>query len=234
MKILTIIPARCGSKGIENKNIIDVCGKPLIAYSIEQALLLKKNNLVDTVIVSTDCEKIASVSSQHGADVPFLRPKQIASDSSKSIDYYTHTIEFFENKGISFDAILLLQPTSPIRDYKTLLKAIEIFNNNNNNSLISVYKEEYISDLVMYNSINLNELTPLNKLHNLGVRRQDHGSVYVRNGAIYLTKISYVKKNKMIVSDFPLYIEMKKSDSINVDTMDDLIMLRKRCENLGN
>ena len=88
MKILQIIPARCGSKGIKDKNIIDVCGKPLISYSIDLALELKKNNLVDTVLVSTDCEKIANISKYYGANVPFLRPDNISNDTAKSIEYY--------------------------------------------------------------------------------------------------------------------------------------------------
>ena len=226
MKILAIIPARCGSKGIKDKNIIDVCGKPLIAYSIEQALTLKHNDLIDTLLVSTDCKKIADIASRYGAEVPFLRPKDISDDKSKSIDFILHAIDFYASQGISFDAVLLLQPTSPLRDYKLLKSSIELFKKNDNDSLISVYKEEYINDLVMYKDINEEKLKPLNKQHNKGVRRQDHGSIYIRNGAIYLTKVTFIKNTKLIISDNPLFVEMKKSDSINIDTIDDLKLLR--------
>ena len=226
MKILTIIPARCGSKGIKDKNIIDVCGQPLISYSITQALELKKNLLIDTVIVSTDCEKIANISKELGADVPFIRPKSLASDGSKSIDFMIHAIEYYRDINIHFDAVLLLQPTSPLRSSEILRKAIDIFKNNSNDSLISVYKEEYINDLVMYKNTSETDLKPLNENHNKGVRRQEHGSTYVRNGSIYLTKVDYLTQYKQIISDVPLFIEMKKNDSINIDTLEDLELLR--------
>mgnify|MGYP000709871973 CR=1 FL=1 len=226
MKILTIIPARGGSKGIKDKNIIDVCGQPLISYSIQQALNLKKHNLIDTVLVSTDCEKIANIAKKYGAEVPFLRPSEISGDKAKSIEFFLHSIDFFEQQNITYDAILLLQPTSPIRSFETLKKSIELFKNYKNKSLISVYKEEYINDLVMYKNVDTKELKPLNSLHNKGVRRQDHGSVFVRNGSIYITSVQYIKSNKLIVSDKPLFIKMNKNESINVDTLDDLKFLR--------
>jgi len=227
MKILTIIPARCGSKGIKDKNIIDVCGQPLIAYSIKQGLELKENGLVEKVIVSTDCQKIADVSLEYGAEVPFLRPEEISGDKAKSIDFMVHALEFFENKDEYFDAVLLLQPTSPIRTFELLSNSINLFKSTNNNSLISVYKEEYINDLVMYKNIDEKELQALNPLHNKGVRRQDHGSVFVRNGSIYITRSEYLKTQKLIISDDPLFVEMSKSDSINVDTLDDLELLKR-------
>lgn len=227
MKILTIIPARCGSKGIKDKNIIDVCGKPLIFYSIDVALKLKKHNLVDTVIVSTDCEKIATVAKEYGADVPFLRPEDIANDTAKSIEYYLHAINFYKQKNIEFDAVLLLQPTSPLRNFELLKDAIEVFKSEDKDSLISVYKEEYINDLVMYKNTSKVDLKPLNENHNKGVRRQDHGSTYVRNGAIYLTKVSHILEKQLIISDNPLFIEMKKSDSLNIDTIEDLELVKK-------
>jgi CMP-N-acetylneuraminic acid synthetase len=224
--ILCIIPARCGSKGIIDKNIIDVCGKPLIAYSIESALKLQSENLIAKVIVSTDCEKIASVAKEYGADIPFLRPDELSHDKSKSIDFMIHALAYFDNIGEKYDTVLLLQPTSPIRSFYLLKQAIDTFNNSNNDSLISCYKEEYINDLVMYKIDSENTLKPMNKYHNKGVRRQDHGEVFVRNGSIYITKTDYLKNTGQIISDEPLLIEMKKSDSINIDTMEDLILLR--------
>lgn len=98
MKILAIIPARCGSKAIKDKNIINVCGKPLIAYSIEPALKLLAESFIDKVIISTDCERIATIAEKHGAEVPFLRPEAIAGDKAKSIEFILHAIEFFERK----------------------------------------------------------------------------------------------------------------------------------------
>ena len=230
MKILAIIPARSGSKGIPNKNIIDVCGKPLIQYSIESALSLKAKGLIEKVIISTDSDTIAKISLKLGAEVPFLRPKEISGDKSKSIDFITHAIKYFEDINEFYDFILLLQPTSPLRKLKHLEKSIKLLKNNMQlDSLISCYREEYINDLVMYKTDkeNIDKLNPLNQNHNKGVRRQDHGDVYVRNGAIYLTRVDYFKETNQIISNSPLLIEMKKSESINVDSIEDLEILKK-------
>ena len=225
MKILAIIPARCGSKGIPFKNVIDVCGKPLIQYTIDIALKLKFENLIDEVIVSTDCDDIVNISKKLGANVPFLRPDSIAGDKAKSIDYILHSLEYFEKININYDAVIVLQPTSPLKTYDNLVESINIFQNNINDSLISTYKEETINDLIMYHKDG-DIATPLDKGHNQGVRRQDHGAVYIRNGAIYITKVDYIKKEEKIISDLPLMYEMSKNSSINIDTFEDLEYVR--------
>lgn len=222
---LAIIPARGGSKGIKKKNIIEVCGKPLIDYTIRPVLELVAEGIVDTCIVSTDDTEIADVSKTIGADVPFLRPAELSTDNAKSIDLMLHAIDFYEKKNINFDAVILLQPTCPLRTREDILEAINIFNSNNEDSLISVYKEEYINDLVMYKR-NGNHGVPFSDQHNKGVRRQDHGASYVRNGAIYITTVEYLKTKKMIISDIPLIYEMPKERSMNIDTESDLNLLR--------
>ena len=226
-KILCIIPARCGSKGIRKKNIIDICGLPLIAYSIKDAYKLKQEGLISNVIVSTDCKEIADIAKKYSASVPFLRPGEFSGDSAKSIDFILHALSYFQEKGVSYDSVLLLQPTSPIRGFNVLKKAIITFQEADSDSLISCYKEEYINDLVMYHKEGMC-LKPVNKLHNKGVRRQDHGVKYVRNGSIYLTNSQYLIKNKQIISDAPLMVEMSKLDSINIDTLEDVDALRRR------
>jgi CMP-N,N'-diacetyllegionaminic acid synthase len=226
-KILCIIPARCGSKGIRKKNIIDICGLPLIAYSIADACKLKQEGLISNVIVSTDCDEIANIAKKYGASVPFLRPDELSGDDAKSIDFILHAIDYFEQKGESCDSVLLLQPTSPIRGFDVLKASIDMFNESDEDSLISCYKEEYVNDLVMYHKDGA-LLKPLNKLHNKGVRRQEHGESYVRNGSIYLTKSNYLLETKQIISNTPLLIEMSKLDSINIDTLEDVEMLRDK------
>jgi CMP-N-acetylneuraminic acid synthetase len=225
MRYLLIIPARGGSKSIPKKNIIDVAGKPLIAYSIEVANELKKRVQYIDCIVSTDSKEIAKVSEEYGADVPFLRPSDISGDKAKSISFILHALEFQKVKGKEYDAMILLQPTSPLRTVEDLLNAIEIFEEEEGTSLISVYKEEYINDLVSYKKEG-NKAIPLNPNHNKGVRRQDHGAIYVRNGSIYITKVNYLLNNENIISDNPLLFEMSKGSSINIDTPDDLELIR--------
>jgi N-acylneuraminate cytidylyltransferase/CMP-N,N'-diacetyllegionaminic acid synthase len=225
VKILAIIPARCGSKGIPFKNIVDVCGKPLIKYTIDIAIQLKKDRLLNEVLVSTDCEEIATISRKLGANVPFIRPDDIAGDKAKSIDYILHTLEYFEKLGISYDSVLVLQPTSPLRTYDDVMNSINIFLQNSNDSLVSVYKEVTINNLIMYRK-DKNIAIPFSRDHNKGIRRQDHGSVYIRNGAIYIAQVDYIKKEKKIISDMPLMYEMSKTSSINIDHSEDLEYVR--------
>ncbi|MFM6984252.1 MAG: cytidylyltransferase domain-containing protein [Chitinophagaceae bacterium] len=227
MKILCIIPARGGSKGIPKKNIIDVSGKPLIAYTIGPAIDVMKKGFIDKVIVSTDSQEIADISSQYGAEVPFLRPESISGDKAKSVEFMSHALEFYEKMGINYDAVLLLQPTSPLRDSNDLIKAIDMYKSAENDSLISAYEEEYINDLVIYKlSSDGKTSIPVSPLHNKGVRRQDHGSTYVRNGCIYLSSSELIKRG-FVIGETPLMYVMDKNKSVNVDTLEDLELLRK-------
>jgi N-acylneuraminate cytidylyltransferase/CMP-N,N'-diacetyllegionaminic acid synthase len=199
MKFLVIIPARGGSKGIPNKNIIDVSGKPLIQYTIDLALKLKESKRVERVIVSTDCHKIADISRSLGAEIPFLRPASISTDSSKSIESVAHALSYYEKLGFFYDAVIILQPTSPLRDYEDLRNSLDFFIAQPCDGLISA---------------------------NEGVRRQEHDSVYIRNGAIYITKTDYIKRCNKIIPTSPLLFEMSKTNSINIDSHSDLEYLR--------
>ncbi|MBO3700888.1 cytidylyltransferase domain-containing protein [Roseivirga sp. E12] len=226
--ILCIIPARGGSKGIKEKNLANVHGKPLIGYSIESAMELKNAGLVKRVIVSTDSKKIGKVSEELGAEVPFMRPKSLATDTSKSVDAILHAIEFYKEKEEYFKAILLLQPTSPLRSFEVMQSAITRFRIGGSESLISCYREEYINDLVMYRigDDKRKLLLPLNSSHNKGVRRQDHGSILIRNGSLYITSVEYLERERLVISDYPAFVEMPKNESVNIDTLEDLKLLK--------
>ena len=225
MNFLIVIPARGGSKGIPNKNIVDVCGKPLIQYTIDLAIKLKERRHVSRVIISTDCQKIANIAELLGGEIPFLRPESISTDDSKSIDSITHAILHFEELGFFYDAVVVLQPTSPLRQYEDLTNALELFTANSCDSLISAYKEETINRLIMYNR-NGDMAQSLHEDHNRGIRRQDHHPVYIRNGAIYIARTDYIKRYNRIISQVPLLFEMSKQNSINIDTNADLEYLR--------
>lgn len=226
MNIIAIIPARGGSKGIKNKNVVDVCGVPLIKYSIDIGKALLRVNFVKECIVSTDCTKIQKIASTYGANVPFLRPDSLSTDNAKSIDFVLHALDFFEKKGISFEAVIILQPTSPIRSAQIVQDAISKFKKSGADSLISVYKEAYINPLVMYDECD-GFLKPKDCNHNTGVRRQEHSPCFVRNGSIYITKTDYLRTNHKLICDNPSFMEMPKTSSINVDTLEDLDLLRK-------
>lgn len=226
MRILAIIPARGGSKGIPRKNIADVNGKPLIAYSIEIGQQLIRDNVISRCIVSTDDEEIASVARLLGADVPFLRPAYAATDNAKSIELVKHALSELEKVEEKYDAIMILQPTSPIRNAEAIDNAVARFAFGESDSLISCYREEYINNLVMYDSDGLNYLRPRNADHNKGIRRQEQSFPYIRNGALYLTRVDYLLATSRLLCDRPMLLEMRKIDSLDVDTPDDLELLR--------
>ena len=136
-KILAIIPARGGSKGLPGKNIKKLAGKPLIAWTIDQA---KKSKYIDKLIVSTDSKEIAEISKKYGAEIPFLRSKKLAQDNSSIYDVIFDAINWFKKNNIDFDLIILLEPTSPLRENNDIDNAVELFINNwdKANSLVSV------------------------------------------------------------------------------------------------
>ena len=137
-KFLAIIPARGGSKGLPGKNIKEICNKPLIAWSIEAGL---KSKYLDEVSVSTDYESIANISKEYGANVPFLRPENLASDTATSFDAVKYSIDYYKNElGKEFDYIVLLEPTSPLREDSDIDNMIEklIENKEKFDSIISM------------------------------------------------------------------------------------------------
>lgn len=226
MRILGIVPARGGSKGIPRKNLADVCGRPLIAYSIETGRQLLDNGTLARCIVSTDDDEIASCAKALGADVPFMRPAAAATDTAKALAYVLHALEVLEPQDGAYDAVMLLQPTSPIRNAAVIAEAVARMAAGQSDSLISCYREEYINELVMYDPQADGTLIPRNPLHNKGMRRQEHGPAMVRNGALYVTRTPYLKATGSLVCDRPVLLEMSKLDSIDVDAPDDLILLR--------
>ncbi len=224
--ILAIIPARGGSKGIPRKNLVDLCGKPLIAWSIETGNALVQSGTVARAIVSTDDEEIAEVARRHSGDVPFMRPTELATDTAKALGYVLHALDTLKAQGEHYQAVMLLQPTSPIREVPAIVAAVDSFAADRSNSMISCYQEDYINDLVLYCADDTGHLVPKNPRHNKGVRRQDYRPTLVRNGALYVTRIDYVRRTGQLVCDYPLLMRMRKVDSIDLDTPDDLIILR--------
>lgn len=225
-KGIIIIPARGGSKGIKNKNIVNVAGKPLIYYTIRPALSALKNHLVSKVVVSTDSPQIAEISQKLGASVPFLRPERISGDKAKSIDLVIHALDFFKKKGADYDFVVLLQPTSPLRSYEDIEGAVTLFRKHNCDGLISVCREERVDETELYYK-QKDVGMPLSPNHNQGIRRQDLKELFIRNAAIYITSAEYLKKENKIISDNPLLFEMPLNRSLDIDTKKDLENVRK-------
>lgn len=218
---LLIIPARGGSKGIPRKNITPVNGRPLISYTINAALKAIEKGIKGEVAVSTDDEEIAGIAREWGAKVPFIRPEEISGDESKSIDFLLHAVNFYWDMGIFFEATVLLEPTAPLRSAQDVISAIETYEKSGQDSLISVYQEDHLSDRSFYKKQGVIG-KPLNPAHNSGARRQDSESLYIRNGVIYITKISFLQEAQKIFSDTPALYVMPKQRSTDINTIDDI------------
>ena len=214
-KILALIPARGGSKGIKDKNIIDLCGKPLIAYSIECGLHSK---YIDAVVVTTDSEKIAEVSRQYGARVPFLRPAEFAQDTSTTLEAVLHAIKTLKEMGETYDAHVLLQPTQPLRTSEDVDKAIETYFANGEEDLISVSK---VSEhpLLMRTIDENGRLHPV--LQNVTVRRQDMPPYYRLDGCIYINNMKCLDENTNFAANSVPYV-MPPERAVDIDELLDL------------
>lgn len=215
--ILTVIPARGGSKGLKDKNILPLAGKPLIVYTIEAA---RKSRFVREVIVTTDSRKIAAVARRYGAQTPFLRSKDLATDKAPTLGVLQHAVREYEKiTGKKFDYILLLQCTTPLRTARHIDEAVQLFLNHNEDSLISCYKGQAVHPSIMYMQKcgRLISFCEKGKLK----RRQDFQEVYVRNGAIYLMSRELLMEKNLIVGARPLLYIMSRWQSVNIDTRED-------------
>ena len=221
-KIIAIIPARGGSKGIPRKNIKLLAGKPLIAYSIETSL---KSRYIDRVVVSTEDEEIAEISKKSGAEVPFLRPKELARDDSPTIDAIMHVINKFEESGEYFDIIVLLEPTSPLRDVGDIDKCVEILiSNPEAKGMVSVAKLEgaHPEFNVIINEdgfIRKSDGTTNFKV----LRRQDLEDVYYFEGSIYISEVEALKQKRTFYHELTLAYVVPKYKSLEVDELCDFI-----------
>lgn len=181
MQILAIIPSRGGSKGVEMKNIRKLAGKPLIEYSI---IVAKKSKFIDRIIVSTDDQEIVKISESLGAEVPFIRPKQFASDSSSNTEVVKHTLNFFKKKESYIpDIILLLQPTSPFRTTKMIDDSIKLLKKSNATSVLSV-KEIKTHPYASF-KYNGKFLRPFKSNFQRYRKRQERPPLYYPTGSIY-------------------------------------------------
>jgi len=204
--IIAIIPARGGSKGVPRKNIRVICGKPLIAFTIEVALSSK---LIDRVVVSTEDEEIAEVSNRYGAEV-IKRPEELARDDSPTIGAIMHVINRLEEKGEYFDIVVLLEPTSPLRKEDDLDNAIGLFivNIDKADSLVSLGEVTLENPYIM-KKVEDGFVKPFVEIGEAFLRRQQLPKVYFPYGVIYLSKVDALKKYRTVYQErtIPYFIE---------------------------
>lgn len=218
MKILAIIPARGGSKGVPRKNIKLLNGLPLLAYT---ARLAKKSRLISKVVLSTDDPEIAQVGILEGVEVPFMRPSELALDSTPTLPVLQHALEYFASNGENFDAVCLLEVTSPFRSVAFLESAIEKFISSNADSLVSVlpvpatYNPHWTfeEDSSGFLKIATGELKII-------PRRQELPKAYFRDGSIYLTKSEVIREGSIYGSK-SAFLENDPLYYVNIDTMED-------------
>jgi len=212
--ILAIIPARGGSKGIPKKNIIDLAGKPLIAWTIEASL---NSKYISKTIVSSDSEEILDISKKFGADI-VKRPDILANDTASSESVVNHVIKTLSEQ---YQYIILLQPTSPLRNSETIDKAIEYFFSKNATSLISVNE---IDNKILKAFVEKDDdfLEGIRDNTFPFMPRQKLPKIYMSNGAIYMINTKDFLKNQSFFTDKTLKFIMNKEQSIDIDTLEDL------------
>ncbi len=219
--VLAIIPARGGSKGLPEKNIREFCGKPLIAWTIEQALA---SQYVDRVLVTTDSLKIADISLKYGAIVPFIRPKNLATDTATSIDVIVHLIEYEAMCGRTYDYMVLLEPTSPLRDVSDIDGSIEMLVNSKvARSVVGVSKAECSHPAFLF-SVEDGLMNPMLDSGTSVLRRQDLTQhYYFLEGSVYVTEISVLLKRRSFYhrQTAPWVVERYKS--LEIDELSDFI-----------
>lgn len=225
-RVLAWIPARGGSKGIKDKNIRDLNGKPLIAYTIEAAAA---SSYVDKIMVSTDSRRIADIAEAYGAWVPSLRPAELAADTSKTLDAVLYTIELMRSMYQEFQVFCLLQPTSPLRDSRDIDCALEAYVRCGCNPVVSVSPVED-QPLLIRSIADDGTLQPL--LHQSSTcRRQDMKPYYVVNGSIYINPVSELGHTTSFNDNAYPYL-MDREHGIDIDTLADFDMaadiLKKR------
>lgn len=219
--ILGVITARGGSKGIPGKNIKPIGGKPLIAYTIDVA---KKSNLITHLIVSTDDEEIASVAKKYGAEVPFMRPKELAQDKTPHLPVMQHATEFMEKKlGITFDYLVILQPTSPFRIAEDLDGTIQKLIDEKADSAVSLVQVANDEHPVKAKKLEGDKVLAYCMEEPEGIRRQDLPPAYRRSGAVYAMRRDLIMKDNKLYGSHIVGFVVPSERSIDIDELIDLI-----------
>lgn len=213
MKSIAIILARSGSKGLVDKNIKELAGKPLIAYSINAAL---ESGKFDKVFVSTDSQKYADIATAYGASAPFLRSSENSTDKAGSWDAVREVIERLEQMGEHYDNVMLLQPTSPLRTAEDITNSFKLMQEKNANAILGVVEMDHSP--IWSNTLPADGcMDDFVRQEYAGIPRQELPTYYRINGAIYLLTIDELYKDKMFSDKCYAYV-MPGERSIDIDT----------------
>ena len=221
---LAIIPARTGSKGLVGKNIKKLFDKPLIAWSIEAGL---RSKYLDKVVVSTDGKEIADIAKKYGAEVPFLRPKDLSTDKATTVDAVIHAIDFYkESLSKEFDYIVLLEPTSPLREDNDIDLMIEkiVENIDNFDSIVSI-GEVHEHPSIMKKIVSNSFLKSYCENLEMTTRRQDNDKAYFPYGVAYIVKTKTLYEEKTFYSKRNTFFEIKRYQCYEIDDIYDFLAI---------
>lgn len=219
MRVLAIITARGGSKGVPRKNVLPLCGKPLLGYTAQAALAARS---LTRVVLSTDDEEIAQVGRVCGLEVPFLRPPELARDDTPTLPVLQHAVSFLEEQGARFEAVCLLQPTNPLRRAEDIEACIALWKSENADSVVTVLPvpAEYNPHWVYFRrgdgtlALSTGEKVPI-------PRRQQLPAAYHREGSVYVVSRDVLMQGNSLYGSRLLGYAMDANRSINIDTPED-------------
>jgi CMP-N,N'-diacetyllegionaminic acid synthase len=228
-KVIAIIPARGGSKGLPQKNIRELCGKPLIVWTILAAL---KSKFLDALVVSTDSEAIADIAREAGASVPFLRPAAISTDTAPTIDVVDHALDYFKSKRAqTFDYMVLLEPTSPLReddDIDNMLRRLHECDDSFDSivSLGEVGEHPSIMKKVVGDSVE-----PYCPELRMAARRQDNQPAFFPYGVAYIAKTSTLAVERTFYTRRCTYYKIKRYQNYEIDDIYDFLAVESIMRN---
>lgn len=230
LRVLGVVTARGGSKGLPGKNIRPLCGKPLIGWTIDVA---RASSTIDAVIVSTDAAEIAAVAEQFGAEVPFIRPPELSGDTASSIDVVVHAIDTLALGGRHFDIVVLLEPTSPLREPSDIDIGVQKMIDTRAEAVVSVCRAECTHPAFMFRKKEDSRLVPYMGAQPTGLRRQDIESVYFLEGTLYASRVEVLKAKRSFYHEGTVAFEVPKWKSLEVDDIDDFCMIEALAKQKG-
>ena len=219
LSVLGFIPARAGSKGLPGKNIRPLAGKPLIIYTIEAA---RKSGVFDHLLVSTDGDEIAQIARQAGADVPFMRPAGLATDTARGIDVLHHGMSWLEERGKRYDCVMTLQPTSPLRAAEDITNALDLLIERSADAIVSVCEVDHHPwwcNTLPADGCMKDFLRP-----DIPANRQELPRYYRLNGVIYLARWDFIRKCDNWYGPGTYAYIMPRERSVDIDGEIDLMM----------
>lgn len=229
-RVLGLILARGGSKGLPGKNLRPLRGKPLLGWTVDAA---KQSSLLDALILSTDAEDIAAAGRAMGAETPFMRPAHLASDTATSIDAIAHAVQSLVEAGRRFDYLVLMEPTSPLRETADIDAAITKLDTTGAEAVVSVARAESVHPAFMYFKTDNDYLQPVIPATDRAPRRQDVAPVFFLEGTVYAAQIESLLRRKSFYHDATLGLEVPKWKSPEIDDEVDLLYVEAIMKHRG-